>query len=121
MELDSIIFVFGSNLAGRHGKGAALDAKLYWGAIPGAGIGRMGQAYAIPTKDLKLNPLPLRMIQYGIADFLYYVVEYPELDFQITRIGCGLAGFKDEEIAPLFRGATPNCHLPLGWRELSLG
>lgn len=112
---DSIIFVFGSNLAGRHGRGAASDAAVYWSAKHGTGRGRTGQAYAIATKDAHMRALPLAHIALDIHQFLSYAEDHPELDFQVTRIGCGLAGYTDKEIAPLFRGATSNCHLPLGW------
>lgn len=114
-----IVFVFGSNLAGRHGRGAALDAARYWGAIRGKGQGWQGESYAIPTKDYDLKPLKLEYIALQVEQFLTEASHFPQYDFQVTRIGCGLAGFRDEEIAPLFRGATPNAHLPLGWRGLS--
>lgn len=117
---ESVIFVFGSNLAGRHGAGAALDAKKYWGAIDGLGLGRQGQSYAIPTKNVVLATRPLKPnIYYDVQLFIDYAEDRPDLDFQVTRIGCGLAGYKDEDIAPMFKGAPPNVHLPLGWRELA--
>lgn len=111
------IFVFGSNLAGRHGKGAARDAVLYHGAKRGVGWGRTGNAYAIPTKDKNLRTLPLPEIQDYVSDFLWYAGDHPELEFNVTRIGCGLAGYKDSDIAPMFQGAPMNCNLPDGWRE----
>lgn len=100
------IFVFGSNLYGRHGKGAALDAK-----------GRTGDAYAIPTMDMVLKPLPLFMIELYVKEFLYYAKRHTGLIFKVTRVGCGLAGYTDAEIAPMFKGAPKNCRLPEGWRE----
>lgn len=109
------IFVFGSNLAGRHGAGAALAARNLHGAIVGQGIGRQGNSYAIPTKDTKLNPLPLEIIGGYISDFLQYAKDHQELVFEVTRVGCGLAGYEDEDIAPFFEGAPPNCKLPEGW------
>lgn len=120
MELASIIFVFGSNLAGRHGKGAALDAYEFWGAAYGIGIGLVNQSYAIPTKDIHLQPLLLQEIKIQIAIFLGFADRHPELDFQVTRVGCGLAGYGDREMAPLFRGATANVHLPISWKSLLL-
>lgn len=114
-----MIFVFGSNLAGRHGKGAALHAKLHCGAVYGVGVGRTGGSYAIPTKDEYIKTLPLSIIAQHVADFITYARSNPELIFKVTRIGCGLAGYSDQEIAPMFDGATANCHLPEGWRTLA--
>ena len=109
------IFVFGSNLAGRHGKGAALFAKQNRGAVYGVGIGRTGNSYAIPTKDAALRFLPLPTIQLFVNDFMDYAVKAIDLEFEVTRIGCGLAGYQDHEIAPMFENAPKNCHLPNGW------
>ncbi|SRR5258706_7852924 len=106
-----VIFVFGSNLAGRHGKGAALEAKEKWGAIYGEGKGRQRNSYAIPTKDKKLRVLPLSRINYYIAQFIYYANHHPKLDFYVTRVGCGLAGYKDKDILPFFKFAPPNVKL----------
>lgn len=110
-----MIFVFGSNLAGRHGKGAALFARQYHGAQYGVGTGRTGNAYAIPTKDVKLRVLPLSVIAIHVTTFLDHARRTPQLDYEITRIGCGLAGYTDAQIAPLFRAAPSNCHLPPEW------
>lgn len=110
------IFVFGSNLAGRHGAGAALFARQNHGALYGQGIGRQGNSYAIPTKDCHIKTLPLETIQGYVNGFLHYAVTHPELEFQVTRIGCGLAGYTDAQIAPMFTNAPSNCHLPDGWR-----
>lgn len=114
-----MIFVFGSNLAGRHGKGAALCARNDHGAVYGVGIGRTGDSYAIPTKDEKLATLPLSVIRPHVSEFKKYAAEHPDLEFQVTRIGCGLAGYSDADIAPMFDGAPDNCHLPDGWREIA--
>jgi hypothetical protein len=112
------IFVFGSNLAGRHGKGAALAARLDHGAQYGVGIGPTGNAYAIPTKDKVLRTLPLAVIKWHVEDFLDYARKHADLDFEVTRIGCGLAGYIDAQIAPLFAGAPANVHLPTGWPSI---
>jgi hypothetical protein len=112
-----MIFVFGSNLAGRHGAGAALFARQNHGAIYGQGIGRQGNSYAIPTKDFSIHTLPLNHIRDYVNEFLQYARANPELQFQVTRIGCGLAGYTDSDIAPMFKGAPANCHLPEGWRN----
>jgi hypothetical protein len=109
------IFVFGSNLAGRHGKGAALDAKELWGAEYGVGEGPTGRAYAIPTKDEKLKRRSLFQIGASVKKFIEYAKEHPEMTFFVTRIGCGLAGYKDDDIGPMFHGAPSNCELPPGW------
>lgn len=106
------IFVFGSNLAGRHGKGAALFARRHHGAIYGQGEGLQGQSYAIPTKDGTLRPLPLGVIEQHVRTFLAFAQAHPDLQFQVTPIGCGLAGYKPEQIAPMFRLTTNNVYLP---------
>lgn len=107
-----MIFVFGSNIAGRHGKGAALHARLKHGAIYGVGIGRQGNSYAIPTKDANLRPLPLADIQIFVTGFLEYAKDNPKEQFQLTAIGCGLTGYSPEQIAPMFNGAPDNVILP---------
>ena len=111
------VFVFGSNLAGRHGKGAALHAKRYHGAIYGQGIGLQGNSYGIPTKGMKLEVLDLFKIKEHVFDFITFAKQNPNMTFEVTRIGCGLAGYKEIEIAPLFRDAPANCILPEGWRQ----
>ena len=105
------VFVFGSNLAGRHGAGAALQAKKF-GARNGEGIGRWGRTYAIPTKDEHLHVLPLREIKTYVLEFKAYVLHYASNIFLVTPIGCGLAGYKPEDIAPMFAGAPDNVRLP---------
>lgn len=106
------VFVFGSNLAGRHGKGAALWARQHRGAIYGVGEGPQGQSYAIPTKDAHLRPRALGDIDVSVDTFLLYACEHPELTFEVTPIGCGLAGFTPAQIAPMFSGAPSNVQLP---------
>ena len=110
------IFVFGSNLAGRHGKGAALEARLKHGAVYGQGVGPQGNSYAIPTKYERLNTLPLDSINLAVVLFCIYARAHPELTFNVTRIGCGLPGYNDWQIAPMFHDAPANCNLPEGWR-----
>jgi hypothetical protein len=106
------IFVFGSNLAGRHGRGSALEAVRNHGAIYGRGVGLQGDSYAIPTKDRHLHILSLDYIHAEILAFLYVARSNPDWTFNVVAIGCGLAGYKPEDIGPLFRGATPNVKLP---------
>ena len=105
---DNHIFVFGSNLAGRHGKGAALTAKNCFGAVYGQGFGEQGQSYAVPTKDAKLKTLPLTEIKKHVDVLLEHARNHPHKTFHVTRIGCGLAGYKDHQVAPLFKGASRN-------------
>jgi hypothetical protein len=112
------IFVFGSNLAGRHGRGAARYAAKNYGAIPGCGIGRQGNAYAIPTKGRQLEVLPLEVIRWHVNDFLVYARNNPELTFHLTAIGCGLAGYKPKQIEPMFRQAPENVILPTEFEEI---
>ena len=112
------IFVFGSNLAGRHGKGAALEAKRKHGAIYGQGVGLQGRSYAIPTKDAKLAPLSLGEIKTHVEQFLQFAKDNPQHVFIVTPIGCGLAGYHPLDIAWMFRGASENVRLPGEFREL---
>lgn len=112
-----MIFVFGSNRAGRHGAGAALYARKHHGAIYGVGEGLQGSSYAIPTKDEWLKPLPLDAIQQHVERFLTFAAVHPEMTFKMTRIGCGLAGYTDEDIAPMFCRHPPNVILPEEWRD----
>jgi hypothetical protein len=111
------IFVFGSNLAGRHGAGAAKIARERFAAQYGVGKGRTGFTYAIPTKDLFVQTLPLTVITGHIRHFKTYAADNPRLEFFITRIGCGLAGYDDSEIAPMFSDCGDNCSLPEPWRK----
>lgn len=116
MRQSNAIFVFGSNLAGRHGKGAALVARIQYGAQRGVGEGLCGRSYAIPTKDERLRPLLRRGVACCVARFVLFALGRPDLTFVVTRVGCGLAGYTDAEIAPLFAAAPTNCELPEGWR-----
>lgn len=106
------IFVFGSNLAGRHGAGAAKYALLHHGAVYGQGEGLQGNSYAIPTKDARIITLPLPAIRAHVAAFLIFARRNPDLTFRLTPIGCGLAGYKPADIAPLFADAPRNVVLP---------
>ena len=103
------IFVFGSNLAGMHGGGAAYAAWRKFGAIMGQGVGLQGQSYGIPTMQGGVET-----IKPYVDEFITFAKGHPELFFYVTRIGCGIAGFRDEEIAPLFAAAkdVPNICLP---------
>lgn len=111
-------FVFGSNLAGRHGKGAALCAATFFGAIRGVGVGPTGRCYAIPTKNQKLNTLPLSEIQHRVMWFKAFAYDKPERIFLVTPIGCGLAGLQPEDIAPFFADAPDNVVLPQSFLDV---
>ena len=109
------IFVFGSNLAGSHGGGAARFAYDRFGAIWGQGVGLQGQSYAIPT----MHGGPAEIQPY-VSCFIAYARCHPELRFLVTRIGCGIAGYADADIAPLFREAmeVENILLPASFWEV---
>lgn len=106
------IFVFGSNLAGRHGKGSALEALKHHGAIYWQGRGLQGSSYAIATKDERLRILPLDYIKLQVDAFLDFVERYPDFEYTVVAIGCGLAGYQPEQIAPFFAKAPSNVLLP---------
>lgn len=107
------VFVFGSNLAGRHGKGAALVARQKFGAVSGQGTGLMGRSYGIATKGVKLDVLPLPKIGEQVSTFLAFARAHPDLKFFVTEIGCGLAGYQPADVAPLFGSSIPgNVILP---------
>jgi hypothetical protein len=118
-------FVFGSNLAGRHGKGAALEARINYGAHYGVGrgiqglnpAGKLGCCYAIPTKSASLKTLPLSDIKSEIDIFLRFAEGQTNITFNVTRIGCGLAGYKDCDIAPMFAKHSTNVTLPKEWKS----
>jgi hypothetical protein len=102
------VFVFGSNLAGRHGAGTALWALNHCGAIYGQGEGLQGDSYAIPTKDRRIKTLPISDIVPAIERFKEFARTRPDLEFEVTNIGCGLAGYSPSDIAPLFIYSPPN-------------
>lgn len=114
-RLERSIFVFDSNKEGRHGKGAALEAKNRYGAVYGVGSGLTGQAYAIPTKITPYTVTPLEEIKAYVKEFKAFAAAHHQLDFRITRLGCQLAGYTDDQIGPLFADAPPNCFLPGKW------
>lgn len=106
-----VIFVFGSNLAGIHGAGAAREAHEKWGAIMGKGVGFWGNSYAIPTKDEHIRTMSVYRIVPYVRQFVDYAAMNPRKSFLVTAIGCGLAGHDPRDIAPLFAGATENVFL----------
>ncbi len=116
------VFVFGSNLSGIHGGGAARAAHEHYGAEWGVAEGPTGRSYAIPTvKEHIAGPLSLDAIRLGVRRFLARASANPETQFLVTRVGCVLAGHKDADIAPMFSSAPDNCSLPDTWREILEG
>lgn len=109
------VFVFGSNLEGMHGGGAAYVAFKQFGAVMGCGVGLRGQSYAIPTMQGGVET-----IKPYVDEFIAFATEHPDLFFYVTRIGCGIAGFREKEIAPLFEEAKSleNVCLPEGFAKL---
>lgn len=126
-SLTESIFVFGSNLAGRHGAGAAKHARDHYGAVYGQGSGRQGNSYAIPTKDGRngaslrdsAQTLSLDVIATEVSTFLVYAAAHPSDQFKVAAIGCGLAGYMPAQIAPMFHGATDNVLLPLEFQGIA--
>ncbi|MBQ7531021.1 MAG: hypothetical protein IJT12_04880 [Paludibacteraceae bacterium] len=109
------VFVFGSNLAGMHGGGAARMAYERFGAEWGVGVGPTGQCYAIPTMQGGIET-----IRPYVDEFIAFARQHAAKRFLVTRVGCGIAGFTDEEMAPLFREAQglPNIALPIEWHRI---
>lgn len=109
------IFVFGSNLAGQHCSGAARTALERFGAVMGQGVGLQGQSYAIPTMQGGVET-----IKPYVDEFIRLATEWDQTTFYVTRIGCGIAGFTDEQIAPLFRDALGlyNVRLPKSFVDI---
>jgi hypothetical protein len=114
---NELIFVFGSNLAGRHGKGAAKYARHKYGAVYGVGEGPTGNAYALPTKDEKIKTRSLDDIYQSILKFVEYANTNPDKHFLLTPVGCGLAGYRKADIWPLFKKAVlpDNVYLTSSW------
>lgn len=115
------MFVFGSNLLGKHGAGAALLAYnnqwTKYGKYFGAEFkprGELKGSFAIPTKGLHIETLPLEFVQYFVNHFIEYATKFSTLTFYVTEIGCGLAGYTPEQIAPMFKEAVnlENVYLP---------
>jgi hypothetical protein len=116
--MDKTIFVFGSNLAGVHGAGAAAHAMEHKGAKWGQGFGPQGLSFAIPTKDWSIKTLPLYRIAPFIHEFILYAMAHPHIKFFLTPIGCGLAGYKPKDIAPYFKFVPENVMLPPEFEEV---
>ena len=109
------VFVFGSNDAGIHGAGAAQEAYKKYGARWGKSYGHYGDSFAIPTKDEDIQTLHLDRIKRYVNGFIAYAQGHPKLTFKVTQIGCGRAGYKASQIAPLFYDAPKNCEFDSAW------
>jgi hypothetical protein len=110
------VFVFGSNLAGVHGAGAARAAELKFDAERGVGEGPTGDCYALPTKDTRIQTRALSQIAVSAELFCAWAGAHPEKEFLLTAVGCGLAGYKPAQIAPLFEHCPPNVIFPPEFR-----
>lgn len=109
------IFVFGSNNKGNHAGGAAAYAVEHFGAVQGQREGLQGQSYALPTISRDMKPLSLRSIHRYVYILFYIASSHPELKFLLTKVGCGIAGYSEEDIKPLFKNAPSNVIKPEGW------
>ncbi len=114
---DHRIFVFGSNIAGIHGGGAAWYASKKLGAVMGVGEGLTGQTYALPTCYNPGEPVTYSELMVYVQNFLDFATSRPDLHFFVSAVGCGIAGFTEAEVGPLFKDAPSNCDLPPGWRD----
>lgn len=110
------IFTFGSNEAGKHGKGAERVARVNFRAEYGVGQGPTGHAFALPIRDRHLKMLPLANIEKSVEDFLAYAKLHQELNFFVTHMACAAGEYSDDQIGPLFARAPENCSLPDKWR-----
>lgn len=123
MNVSQMVFVFGSNLSGIHGAGAAKVAHQRRKAPWGMGEGFFdhspnNKTYALPTKGKNITFMTLAEVKEHVEKFIGFAMSHPLLKFQVTQVGCGLGGFTKEDIAPLFRDAPINCFFDEAWEEL---
>jgi hypothetical protein len=115
------IFVFGSNEAGKHGAGAARYAADNYGAVPAQGFGLQGESFGLPTCALPVGrpgwEMPFEKFQDYVRLFLCYALLHPELEFQVTQVGCGYVGKTAADVAPLFATAPSNCLFDEAWKD----
>jgi len=109
------VIVVGTNLAGRHVGGLAREAALKWGLLEGCAEGLVGKCYGFPTLHSDLGKIHIEVLQEQADAFFSCARANPENVFLLTKVGCGIAGFTEVEIAPLFKNAPPNVIKPLGW------
>ncbi len=124
MDTSNMVFVFGSNEAGRHGAGAAKTAMHHHGARAGQGFGLaidQKASFAIPTKDWRIETLPVDVIKQYVDRFIVFARWHPGAQFQITALGCGLAGLRADIIAPMFKYAPKNCLFDEAWKPFLSG
>ena len=114
--MPSKVFVFGSNESGIHGAGAAKFAYEKKGARYGKCYGHYGDSFAIPTKDEDIGPMPMLRIEQYVRGFIAYATGHRKLTFEVTAIGCGLAGYEHKDIARMFFGAPTNCIFDARWK-----
>lgn len=123
MNTDHMVFVFGSNLSGIHGAGAAKYAHqslgFPWGIGKGLKTGYHGKkSYALPTKGINIVEMNYAEVAGSVHNFIRFAKASPGLNFQVTQVGCGLGGFTKEDIAPLFKEAPDNCFFDTEWKDL---
>jgi hypothetical protein len=111
------VFVFGSDLAGRHQGEDGLTALRRYGATYGRAVGLQGHSYAIPVRDERGALLPLAAIRPYVDAFVRFASTHRELAFNVSRVGCGRGAYRDEQMAELFAGAPANCRLPRSWER----
>jgi hypothetical protein len=112
------VFVFGSDLTGRHAEGDALTALREYGAVYGRAVGLQGTSYAIPAWDEQGKLLPVPVIARYVQAFIRFAETHRDVRFRVTRIACGRDAHRDDQIAPLFASAPGNCYLPKKWQIL---
>jgi hypothetical protein len=117
VDTSKMVFVFGSNLSGIHGAGAARYAAVHKGAEYGIGEGPTGACYALPTKGKNISYISLDEVNAHVQKFISYARDHSHLDFQVTQVGCGLSGFTKEDITPLFEFAPVNCYFDTAWKN----
>lgn len=118
MNTSKMIFVFGSNEAGIHGAGAAAYARKERGIMMGQSYGHYGTCFAIPTKDHMIETLDLKVIKAYVEGFLAFARGRYKMKFQVTAIGCGLAGYHAVDIAKMFDKAPDNCYFDTQWQQV---
>lgn len=118
-NFNRVVFVFGSNKSGRHGKGAALYALKNYGAVLGKGEGYYGNSYAIPTKGYNLEVLPWEDVELSIREFLNFAEVNPDKVFELTPVGCGLAGNNVKLLVNTLKGygISSNVYLSKSWLD----
>lgn len=118
MKIAKNIFVFGANESGIHGAGAARFALEHHGAKLGHGFGLQGESFGIPTKDWRIQAMDSNIIQFYVDRFIEFAHLNRETTFKVTAIGCGLAGYRHSDIAPMFAKAPHNCQFDLAWKPI---